>query len=92
MLCRATFTGATLLQEVCSYLEQHSPDGIAPGYKLVSHHLRREFGQGDMAKSLHELGVASMTSLRLHDVQATTGKHAAELIVLLLHCYKRSFV
>lgn len=73
-VCRTVHKGSTLLQEACSAIEGQMSDSISSGYKLVSLHLGREFSQEDMSKSLNELGVPSMTSLRLHKSQQSGGK------------------
>ena len=74
MFFRARFRGSTTLLEVFQHVSQQMPEASSSSYSIVSLHLGKEFADADQHKSLAELGVPSLTSLRLRYKQNTPGE------------------
>ena len=74
---RSSFTGSTTLHEIYQYLRQQKPEANSSSYSIVSLHLGKEFADADQQRTLTELGVQSLTSLRLHYRQSPSGQNTA---------------
>ena len=74
MSLRSKFKGCTTLLEAFQHVSQQMPKASSSSYSIVSLHLGKEFADADQHKSLAELGVPSLTSLRLRYKQNTPGE------------------
>lgn len=90
LLCRASFKGSSLLQDVRSHILQTRPDLNRQSYSIVSLHLGREFSAADLSSSLADLGVQSQTSLRLRSQQPYTGQTLLAAVLLSLLAFTRA--
>lgn len=77
---RSRFKGSTTLLEVLQYVSQQMPEASSSSYSIVSLHLGKEFADADQQKSLAELGVPSLTSLRLRYKQNAPGSSGGTFI------------